>query len=533
MAKNLLFLIFLYSTLIFSQKHESPPEDIFVKTISEIATQDVPKALKIADSLTRTAKTPDIKGRGYLLTANIYLMQSKYEESIKFTKKAQEILDKTENYELQTKTRIEFSENYQFLGLSQKSKKYLDEALLIADKIVDRKKKVFMKSRICTNLTDWEGSHNRLDKALEYQLLALKYLSTIPPDSLHIGHHYRMIGQVYYTKKDYKQAEIFYSKAIKMLPDPSNDFTLANNSLGEVYLEQKRYNEAEKLFLKTLEFANKAQHTGMKRLASECLADLYDATKQYKKASYYRKMLNETDLKLANRAVRFIEKDYNKIEKEKDQYMSWNSTKNIFIGIASLLIIGLIVILIINRRRHRKEYKKFKSIIDHYKEKEEYVLETTVDTSDIEEAKNEEKIVAEEIETENKQTDIAINKETEANILTQLNEFEKQQMFNNSNVSLSYLAMEFNTNIRYISFVVKKHKGADFKSYINKLRINYIIHKLNTSEKYRKYKVGALAEECGFSSHSKFTTIFKSITGISPSSFISFVEQEEAKKTTA
>lgn len=102
-------------------------------------------------------------------------------------------------------------------------------------------------------------------------------------------------------------------------------------------------------------------------------------------------------------------------------------------------------------------------------------------------------------------------------------------MFNLSYISLSFLATEFNTNSKYISYVVKKYKDTDFKNYINKLRINYIIHKLNTSEKYRRYKVGALAEECGFSSHSAFATIFKSITGISPSTFISFIEQEKAK----
>jgi YesN/AraC family two-component response regulator len=530
MTKNLLLVIFLYSTVLWAQKSASPPEDIFVKTISETAVRDVPRALKIADSLTKNAKAPDIRGRGYLLTANIYMMQSKYEESIRFAEKAKEILDETENYELQARARGVLSENYQYTGLDHKSKKYLDEGLKIADKIKDVKKKAFVKSRFCSNITDWEAGNGRFDNAIKSEFQALKYLSEIPKDSLHIGHHYRTLASLYFETKKYDLSEEYYQKAIKILPNPSNDFALANNGLGEVYLEQKRYDEAEKIFLKTLEFAKTAHHTGLKKLASECLADLYEAKKEYKKASFYRKEQTETNSKLQGNAVRFLIKDYDKIEKEKDQYESWNSIKNILIIIASLLILGLVVIFIINRRKHKAEYQKFKSIIDHYKEKEEYVLETTVDTSHIEETENEEEAVAREIETENKKSDIAINKETEAKILTQLDQFEKDKMFNNSNVSLSYLAIEFNTNIRYISYVVKKHKNADFKSYINKLRINYIIHKLNTSEKYRRYKVGALAEECGFSSHSKFTTIFKSITGISPSVFVSFIEQEATKK---
>ncbi|WP_449401324.1 helix-turn-helix domain-containing protein [Chryseobacterium wanjuense] len=279
-----------------------------------------------------------------------------------------------------------------------------------------------------------------------------------------------------------------------------------------------------------MEYAETADHPAAKRTVYDGLAKYYEKTKQFEKASIYRKKYVEVFNNIEAKYNKTVDKNYDKIEKEKEQYIGWNSTKNIIIGVASLLILTLAILFIINRKKHKAEYQKFKSIIDHYKEKEEYVLESKVVTSEIEESEEDEKNVKGEIDSENKQVEIAINKETETKILAQLGQFEKDEMYNNSFVSLSYLATEFNTNIRYISYVVKKHKGSDFKSYINKLRINYIIHKLNTSEKYRKYKVGALAEECGFSSHSKFTTIFKSITGISPSTFISFIEQEETKE---
>ena len=40
------------------------------------------------------------------------------------------------------------------------------------------------------------------------------------------------------------------------------------------------------------------------------------------------------------------------------------------------------------------------------------------------------------------------------------------------------------------------------------------------------YKISYLAENCGFSSHSSFATVFKSITGISPVKFIELLNQE-------
>ncbi|WP_415328215.1 helix-turn-helix domain-containing protein [Chryseobacterium sp. MMS23-Vi53] len=525
MAKNLLLLIILYSTMTWAQKSAQPVVDIYAKTMNETATEDPVRALKIADSLAKIAKTPELKAKSYLLTANIYMFQYKLGRSVKYGEMAREVLSKTDNYELQARTLGLLAENYGTLKLYEKAEKCLDEGLKTADKIKDPVKKALVQSRFCTALAQYKP-----EKALDYHFKALEYLSKIPTDSQNVGHHYQEIGSFYFTTKKYKLSKEYYLKAINILPKGTITMAFAQNGLGEVLLEEKNYSEAEKIFLKTLEFAEKSQNTGMKNLVAQCLADLYDETKQYQKASFYRKMNAKTNAKLAGGISYYVAKDNNKIEKEKNKYASWNNTKNIVIGIASLFLLSLIIVFIINKKKQQEEYKKFKSIIDHYKEKEEYVLETQIITSDRDEIEKEEEKIVEEMDSENKQTDIAINKETEAKILEQLEHFEKDEVYNNSYISLSFLATEFNTNIRYISYVVKKHKGVDFKSYINKLRINYIIHKLNTSPKYRKYKVGALAEECGFSSHSKFTTIFKSITGISPSTFISFIEQEEAKR---
>ncbi|WP_449400953.1 helix-turn-helix domain-containing protein [Chryseobacterium wanjuense] len=353
-------------------------------------------------------------------------------------------------------------------------------------------------------------------------------LSKIPEDSVNIGHGYQTLGTLYFYKKDYKLAENYFLKAISILPESTNDKAIAYDGYGKILVIQKHYNEAEKLFLKVFQFAESAKHLDLKKLASKSLADLYEETKQFEKSSFYRKKYVENLRNDYHNNAKIVDKKYNKIEKEKQEYVNWNSTKNILMIFGSLLLIGFIIIFIINRKRNKEKYKKFKNIIDHYKEKAEYVLETTIDTSNIE---DETEIIIKEFKIENKQADIAISKETETKILSQLVQFENDEIYNNNDISLSYLAMEFNTNPTYISYIVKKHKNADFKSYINKLRINYIIHKLNTSDIHRKYKVAALAEECGFSTHSKFTTIFKSITGMSPSSFISFIEQEKTKKS--
>lgn len=70
----------------------------------------------------------------------------------------------------------------------------------------------------------------------------------------------------------------------------------------------------------------------------------------------------------------------------------------------------------------------------------------------------------------------------------------------------------------------------DFNNYINELRIQFIIDKLLKEPIHRKYKFSTLAEEAGFSSQNKFSTVFKKSTSITPSEFIKQLELTSKSK---
>ena len=89
------------------------------------------------------------------------------------------------------------------------------------------------------------------------------------------------------------------------------------------------------------------------------------------------------------------------------------------------------------------------------------------------------------------------------------------------------MAKQLDTNTKYISEIIHTHKNKNFNTYINELRINHIIQLMKEDKKYLNYKVSYLAEESGFSSHSAFTVVFKSITGITPKQFISFLKKDD------
>jgi len=163
------------------------------------------------------------------------------------------------------------------------------------------------------------------------------------------------------------------------------------------------------------------------------------------------------------------------------------------------------------RKKRKKDYERFKQIlkeIENKRNKTNY-------------SESVERFL--KIEAHSKEL---IKKETEEHLLKKLNLFEKNKDFLDSNVSLSSLSSRFKTNTKYLSYVINKHKQKDFNSYINELKIHYIIEKLKNEPKYRKYKISYLAEECNFSSHSKFTATFKTVTGLAPSLFLSYLDKK-------
>lgn len=116
---------------------------------------------------------------------------------------------------------------------------------------------------------------------------------------------------------------------------------------------------------------------------------------------------------------------------------------------------------------------------------------------------------------------------TKLELLKKLERFESSQQFTDRNISIAVLAGKMKTNTKYLSYIINKYRNKDFNSYINELRIKYIIAKMEADRRYFNYKISYLAEECGFATHSQFTTVFRGITGLSPSTFIAYLKKDE------
>ncbi|MFP9115640.1 helix-turn-helix domain-containing protein [Flavobacterium sp. RHBU_3] len=139
-------------------------------------------------------------------------------------------------------------------------------------------------------------------------------------------------------------------------------------------------------------------------------------------------------------------------------------------------------------------------------------------------------VVLKSLSAKEKDKKINMPDDTERMILEKLKVFEQSGKFTNPNMSLALLAGETDVNTKYLSEVINNHYNDNYNTYINKLRVNYIIEKLKNDPNYLNYKISYLAEESGFSSHSSFTTVFRNIAGISPTEFIQVMSKQIQQK---
>lgn len=111
-------------------------------------------------------------------------------------------------------------------------------------------------------------------------------------------------------------------------------------------------------------------------------------------------------------------------------------------------------------------------------------------------------------------------------ILVELSQFEKEQLFLDTELSLQNLATRLKTNPKYLSHAINLQKGKNFSRYINSLRTEYAFNRLRTDPKLRKYTVKAIAKECGFNRAESFSKAFYQQYGIYPSYYVKQLEKE-------
>ncbi|MDP9962250.1 tetratricopeptide repeat protein [Chryseobacterium lathyri] len=511
--KHLIFLFCILSFTSLKSLNESQIEEE-IKKIQNLPDNNPHKIIAISTDIYRIARN-----RGYkkgILTINSLLI-NKYCEIGNF-KKAIEICDEIEklagkndtilvnSHRLKASVYLELNANYE-------SFQELKRALKTADKLESQNDKNYMKALVYKGFVTYFSHVNAsIDSVMYYQNECLESAMSIDDnkDFQDKKYHtlavaYMNLGMMNIALGNTKEAINKLSKALGICQDEKyhihKDLEVSIlNELAWTYYDQKNYDKAAHYADQAEREEKKAGMPYVRRDVFEIAFKTYSSLKKKALARKYTNLyiqLNDSLVNVEknvagiNRGKSIIGKQEGSTGRKQDNIVIW-------ITLAIILIICIVV------------WKKL------------YKPSDIVNTGNSVAGQNE------PLEVPNEKN-INIPDYTTRLILDKLAKFEKSQKFIKKDISLSSLASDLDTNTRYLSAIIKQHKKKSYSSYINGLRIAYIKTKLIEDRIYREYKISYLADECGFSSREVFAVTFKKDTGITPSYFISSLNDKSVQ----
>lgn len=527
MSNNLLKFLFLLipAIPIFAQKKNSF-DQACERTSAITAYKDLSKAIKTADSLYMMADKPSEKIKSLMLSSELYHHAGEIKKAICYSENAHSLVNQINDAERMASVSRLLARQYRQVGLYERAKKYILKGLEAVQTISDFQIKNEAEGLLNQEMAFYEmevGNYTNAIKHIQFSLKNFEKINSKIEDRTEAA-SYQLLGDVYFKLNDYKTSENFYRKAEELLNAGSCTLGLVYNGLGGIRVKQKNWKDAELYLKKAEKIADTSRSLKLKKAVYSNINDYYEGTGDNYKASLYAVKYVRAYDSIAARNQAFTGKT-NVSAAKTGKTGKMNIAKNAAIIILFISLVGLIIFI---RTKQKKQRSKLRNIIRSQVNRINNHRNQLIRQTESSEFSNisVEEIDEKDSETDRKRNDSLMTSETETKLLELLDSFEKGDLYNNKGMSLSFLAGELNTNTKYLSYVINQHKSADFKTYINRLRINYIVDKLINDEKYRQYKISILADECGFSSHSKFAAVFKAVTDFSPSAYIKYLDTE-------
>lgn len=122
-----------------------------------------------------------------------------------------------------------------------------------------------------------------------------------------------------------------------------------------------------------------------------------------------------------------------------------------------------------------------------------------------------------------------LNPERQLAQIAILQALEQDKIYLTVELTIDSLAKSINLSPSLISSVINNELNANFRSLINRYRIDEIKQRLLTDE-VEKLSIAGLAYECGFNSEASFYRVFKAIEGVSPKEFLEKHKNNDSQK---
>lgn len=465
---------------------------------------------KIAEYILSQKESTIVNAEAMLLLAKSFYIRGNYNQATKNGLEARKIAEDSNDISIKVKTSFFVIQLLRELNLETVAENYLLVLHVSKKEIRDENLLLWYAGKMKQDSAFANFKKGNFPKASQL-LSQAKSIFVKNNDSVAINEINLSLSEVNLKTARLDSAKIYLEKTLAEIQQKgNNDFQKLKvlHTFGSLYFLEKEYDKSLDYFQQALANSLKLPNKYFENKAAEGLALNYLALEDAHNFYLNKQLTNsattevENDRNLAvNTVYNFINYNQKELsEKKIQEEFAW------VYGLAGLFFLLLMGGIIINYF-YASKTRQYKAIWKYIQPKEP-ILETNLAKEELEKSS-------------------IVPEETEQIILQKLNKFEAGKKFTNPDMSIALLASQFDTNTKYLSEVINRQKGRNFNSYINELRINYIIEKLKTDSVYFNYKISYLAEECGFSSHSSFATVFKSVTGISPTKFMEFLQKRK------
>ncbi|WP_213276996.1 helix-turn-helix domain-containing protein [Chryseobacterium indologenes] len=500
--------------------------------------EDFPTALKYIDSL--AVITKNIKGnlypaRTYLIKGNLYYkydnLKAALDNYVLGLKYAKE-----QNDEKQTayaNMNIAYINSY--IGKNVEAAKIFRYYLYNRNNITDK----YQHNQIRIALISCYLEINKLDSA-NILIQEGKAFANTNKNSYDLTLYSFLSG-----KYDLKQKK--YNIAITKLATVYNDLIKINENnanyalydLGKAYDGLKNKEKAAQYFILLDSNVQKTEITFPKlREIYTYLIDYYKEKNDKEKQLYYIDRFLKVDKKLDEQFQYLsteLPKKYdtpNLLQEKEEIIKELKTRKTILYASIGILLILLLLILYLYykaKKTEKKHRKIAQELIHKFEKKNITPIDINNETSiphilkqaAIQELEAEES----EIEETEEKTAKIIPEDVKISILKELEAFETKELYLKKGITLVNLAKKIKTNTAYLSETINSNKGKNFNSYLNDLRIDYVLKRLIEDKKFRSYKLPAIAEEIGYNNVQAFSVAFKKKTGTTTSIYIKEIEK--------
>lgn len=532
--RNLLIPILLV-TGYFANAQQATFDQAYDKIWKESANTDLDAAVAAADSLYQSSSTSTERIRCLMLIARLYQQKELLDKSVEYALKVEQLADESADYAWQARANGYLAGLYRMMELYHKAKTYSSKALEIVPKITDQGQANSTRGVLLQELGFTSMDEKDYTQAVKHFQQAGKSIVLVEKNrDFNVMNNERLLADNHRLLAHYDTALVHYHKALALSPSTPLHYVtgLVYKGLAETLIEKGHLSEAKKYLDKAEHIADQSEYLQLKDATYELSKRYYALIKDRQGLTTAKEKSNSVADTLLDKRAQLLDKLYTQLDKDGQKAEIESNTKNAAILVAILLILSGVILFVFYRKKQKRELAVVRSILAELKEKD---IQPRIDPGQLASEVGEEMNHA--LLDNGSESDPAENNtentgkrmmpvETEQHLLQKLIEFEKSDIFLEAGISLASLSAELNTNTKYLSYLIKKYKKTDFNSYINSLRIDFVIGMLKKDPAWRQHKISTIASASGFSSHSQFAAVFKDFTGITPSVFIKHANGE-------